>query len=203
MFRLFTCLLFTFFTTSVVFAQGAYKVRSGDVLKIEVLEDTSLNRSVLVLPDGSASFPTIGVFRAKGRSIDQIRQTLTAGLAPNYANDPNVYVSVEQVFVPQPRAPRAPAKPVTIDIFTMGEVANPGALEAKPGTTILQAIAIAGGLTKFAAPKRIELRRIDKNGVERIYRYNYLNPRASNSVKSGERLYKGDVIVVPARKLFE
>lgn len=203
MFRLFISILITVFLSSMAIAQGVYKIRSGDTLKIEVLEDNTLNRTVLVLPDGNVSFPSVGTFRARGRSIEQVRQSLTGGLSSNFASPPNVHVSVENVFVPTPRAPRVPAKPATIDIFTMGEIGKPGALSAKPGTTILQAIAISGGLTKFAASKRIELRRTDKNGVEKIYQYNYKNPRAGNSIKSSQRLQSGDVIVVHARKLFE
>lgn len=203
MLRFFISVLIAVFVTTTAFAQNAYRIRSGDTLKIEVLEDSSLNRTVLVLPDGNASFPSVGTFRAAGRTLDQVRQSITSGISSGFASAPNVYVSVEQIFVPTPRAPRAPAKPVTIDIFTMGEVNKPGAVEAKPGTTILQAIAIAGGLTKFAAAKRIELRRADEDGIEKIYRYNYANPRAADSIKSSQRLQKGDVIVVPARKLFE
>ncbi|MEE3070377.1 MAG: polysaccharide biosynthesis/export family protein, partial [Pseudomonadota bacterium] len=42
----------------------SYKIKAGDSLQIEVLEDPSLSRSVLVLPDGQFSFPFVGEVRA-------------------------------------------------------------------------------------------------------------------------------------------
>ena len=84
----------------------------------------------------------------------------------------------------------------------MGEVGNPGKLLATPGVTILQALAEAGGLTAFAAQKRIQLRRADPNtGVMTKYLYNYKG--TSNSIKGSTVLIPGDVIVVPERRLFE
>ena len=56
-------------------AQTKYKLRSGDTLTIEVLEDASLNRTVLVLPGGSINFPLVGPVQAGGRTVDQVRQS--------------------------------------------------------------------------------------------------------------------------------
>jgi polysaccharide export outer membrane protein len=70
------------------------------------------------------------------------------------------------------------------------------------GTTLLQFLAESGGLTPFAATKRIQLRRTDAAGQERSYLFNY------DAVMSGAQttvitLQKGDVIIVPQRRLFE
>jgi len=93
----------------------------------------------------------------------------------------------------------APAR--TIDIFILGAANTPGRVEVAPGTTVLQAIAAAGGLSPFAATKRLQLRRIDKSGSEKIYRIDFdaIERGASNTT----RLVDGDVIVVPQRRLFE
>ena len=56
-------LIATVFATGA-FAQSGYQIRTGDTLQIEVLEDPSLNRSVLVLPDGTISFPFAGSVRS-------------------------------------------------------------------------------------------------------------------------------------------
>ena len=47
-----------------------YGVRPGDLLKIEVLEDPSLDRSVMVGPDGRISVPQGGTFKVSGQSVD-------------------------------------------------------------------------------------------------------------------------------------
>ena len=46
------------------------------------------------------------------------------------------------------------AEEETIDIYILGEVASPGPAAAPPGVTVLQALSLAGGVTRFAATKR-------------------------------------------------
>jgi polysaccharide biosynthesis/export protein len=68
---------------------------------------------------------------------------------------------------------------------------------------LLQAIAQAGGLSPFAAKKRIQLRRVDKSGAEQIYRLDLVAIENGEASGGSTRLVEGDVIVVPQRKLFE
>ena len=180
-------------------AQG-YTLHAGDTLRVEVLEDTSLNRSVLVLPDGTINFPQAGSIPAAGRSLATVQASLTAALAPNFANTPNVFVTVDRLAPVIPRQGGVAAPAPGISIYAMGEVAKPGRLEATPGMTLLQALAQAGGFTRFAAQKRVELHRTDvKTGTETVYRFNYYGGGISGSTP----LQAGDVIVVPERRLFE
>ena len=192
-------LLATILTTGA-FAQSSYQIRSGDSLQIEVIEDPSLNRSVLVLPDGSINFPLVGTIPAAGRSIDAVKSDLAAALAGNFAAPPNVFVGVGTLAAP--RAARAAGVARTISVYAMGEVATPGKADVAPGTTVLQLLAQAGGFTRFAAQKRIQLRRTSKSGAEQIYVFNYDGIGASG-IAGSTRLKAGDVIVVPQRKLFE
>ena len=67
MMKFLIALVATVFATGA-FAQSGYQIRTGDTLQIEVLEDPSLNRSVLVLPDGTISLPFAGSIRAAGRT---------------------------------------------------------------------------------------------------------------------------------------
>lgn len=180
------------------FAQGSYKIKSGDALKVEVLEDPNLNRTVLVLPDGSINFPLVGSVQASGRSTDTLSSALSSALASNFNASPTVFIAVESLS----QATGGTRTRRTMDVFVMGEVGAPGKIAAKPGTTILQVLAEAGGLTNFAARKRIELRRADrKTGVMTRYLYNYEG--SGNSIKGSTALKPGDVVVVPSRRLFE
>ncbi|MEL6914717.1 MAG: polysaccharide biosynthesis/export family protein [Pseudomonadota bacterium] len=183
-------------------AQSDYRIRSGDTLQIEVIDDPSLNRSVLVLPDGSFSFPFIGSLQARGSSIGQVRAQLAAGLAPNFANQPTVVVSV--VSLAERAAAAGPAAVPTIDVYIMGEVGQAGRLDVEPGITILQVLAAAGGLTPFAAQSRIELHRTDRaTGETSIFLYSRDGRGNGPRIGSGTRLAAGDVVFVPARRLFE
>lgn len=174
-----------------------YKVRAGDVLQIEVLEDATLNRTAIVLPDGQISLPLAGSVRAAGRSLAQVQAELASRLAPNFATPPTVYVTLSSL------ADRAPAAaPRLTDIYVLGAATTPGKVEVKPGATLLQALAVAGGVTPFAAKKRIQLRRVDKSGVEKVYKFD-LDAIERGAAGGSTRLMSGDVIVIPQRKLFE
>lgn len=192
-----------FFTALPAEAQSNYRIRSGDTLQIEVLEDPSLNRSVLVLPDGSFNFPFVGSLQARGSNVGQVQSQLVSGLAPNFANAPTVVVSV--VSLAERIAPSVvPLEEPTIDIFIMGEVAQAGRREVTPGITILQALAEAGGLTPFAAQSRIELHRTNSaTGETAIYLYSRNGRGSGERIGSGTELAPGDVVVVPSRRLFE
>ncbi|GAB4531783.1 MAG: hypothetical protein Tsb0024_00390 [Ruegeria sp.] len=196
--------LITFVTAFVLstgaFAQGSYQIQPGDALKIEVLEDPTLNRTVLVLPDGSINFPLAGTIRAAGKSTSGLQTALASALADNFNAPPTVYASIAALAAPA--LPGLTPTGPTIDVFVMGEVNIPGKLPATEGTTILQVLAQAGGLTSFAARKRIELRRVDsKTGVMNKYIYNY--DGAGGGIQGNTVLKPGDVVVVPSRRLFE
>ena len=197
--RSFIVLVVAMFATTGAFAQGAYKVQPGDALQVEVLEDPNLNRTVLVLPDGTISFPLVGSVPASGRSIDALKSSLASALASNFNTPPTVFVSIASL---SPTTAVGTIVAPTIDIFVMGEVNTPGKILATPGVTVLQALAEAGGLNAFAAQKRIELRRADsETGVMTRYLYNYKG--TGKSIKGSTVLNPGDVIVVPSRRLFE
>lgn len=185
-------------------AQSGYRIQAGDTLSVEVLEDGSLNRSVLVLPDGSINFPLAGTLRAGGRTSAQVQQQLAAALAPNFAVTPNVFVSVASLAPVVPPQPRQPKEPVTQGAFIMGEVNSPGRFDVEPGTTLLQLLAQAGGLTRFAAETRIELRRTHpKSGAVTRYLFSYSGKAKGPRISGGTQLIDGDVVVVPERRLFE
>lgn len=191
-------LVATLFAASA-FAQSGYQIRPGDTLSIEVLEDSSLNRSVLVLPDGTISFPFAGSITAAGRTAGQVDAAITAGIAGNFASEPNVFVTVASLT----QAPAASGGS-SISVYMMGEIAAPGQKSLRRGTTLLQALAETGGFTAFAAKKRIVLRRTDaRTGQQSVSTINYKAIADGAAVGGDIVLRSGDVIIVPERRLFE
>jgi polysaccharide export outer membrane protein len=185
---------------SAASAQTDFRIGPGDTVRIEVLEDPSLNREVLVLPDGSLSFPLAGAVQAGGQTTTQLESAVASALAPNFATTPTVSVSVAGLA---PREATGSAR--TIDVFIMGQVANGGGLvQVERGTTVLQALALSGGFTRFAATKRIQLRRTDpQTGAQSVYNIDYRAIEQGASSIGGTVLADGDVIIVPERRLFE
>jgi polysaccharide biosynthesis/export protein len=175
-------------------AQSAnYRIQPGDQLAITVLEDETLNRTTLVLPDGRISVPLAGSIQAQGRTVDAVESAIADRLASNFAVRPSVFVSVTSVS----------DTGETFPIYVVGQVGDPGQREVEAGTTLLQAIALAGGLDRFAATKRIQLRRTDSAGQERLYLFNFKAVERGGAIQSMITLREGDVIIVPERHLFE
>ena len=176
-------------------AQSAgYRIQPGDRLQVSVLEDETLNRELLVTPDGRISVPLAGTIQVAGRTVDTIEGVIADRLASNFAVRPSVFVSVTTVS----------DTGLTFPIYVVGQVGEPGQREVEAGTTLLQAIALAGGLDRFAATKRIQLRRMDPStGQERLYIFNYNAVERGGAIQSMITMREGDVIVVPERRLFE
>lgn len=190
-----TALLVMVLAAPGAFAQGAtYRIQPGDVLDLTVLEDDSLNRRLLVLPDGRISVPLAGNIAVGGQTVEAVERTIADQLASNFAVRPSVFVALSSV-VDEPELQK---------IYVQGAVNSPGEREIEPGTTLLQAISLAGGLGRFAATKRIQLRRMDtQTGQERLFLFNYAAVERGGAIQSMVTLREGDVIIVPERRLFE
>lgn len=190
-------------TATVASAQSEYIVRPGDTLVIEVLEDAGLNRSAIVLSDGRFSFPFAGSLRANGRTVAEIENSITTAIASNFTNEPNVFVAVVP-RVPDPVVPVEPTPPPTMEIYFLGEVNSPGPAVVAPGTRFLQAMAYSGGMTNFAADKRVQLRRTNlQNGQTHMFEIDFRAILNGAQLQNNIVLQEGDVIVVPERRLFE
>lgn len=200
----YACLTYGFMVLLAVFlvgwpdaaqAQDGYRLRSGDTVRIEVLEDPTLNRSALVAPDGRVAVPLVGNVRAAGQTLEALQAAIQTRLAPNFAAPPTVFVALERQV--EPRPPRQEPER-TVAIFVIGEARNPGRIEVAPGTTVLQFFGQMGGFTNFAATRRIQLRRGHSTWV-----IDYRAIEAGDVRMAGIPLAEGDVIIIPQRRLFE
>jgi polysaccharide biosynthesis/export protein len=173
---------------------ATYRIQPGDTIDITVLEDPDLNRRLLVLPDGRVSVPLAGNIAVAGQTVEAVENTIASRLEPNFAVRPSVFVALASVV----------DEPLLQSIFVLGQVGAPGLREIEPGTTLLQAISLAGGFDRFAATKRIQLRRTDlQTGQERLFLFNYNAVERGSPITSMITLREGDVIIVPERRLFE
>jgi polysaccharide export outer membrane protein len=185
-----------------------YVLKAGDLLRIEVMEDNSLNRNALVLPDGTIAFPMVGQVAAAGLTLNQVREALIDGLSPNFAQRPSLHVAVSSIARPKASAKRAPIPAdaptleKTIAVFGMGELAKPGKIQLPMGSSLMQFLAQAGGTTPYAATKRVQVRRVAAaDGAITTYRVNVKQLMRGGGASF--LLAPGDVVIVPERKLFE
>jgi polysaccharide export outer membrane protein len=122
---------------SATVASTPYRINPGDELEVLVWGDERLQRSVLVLPDGTFAFPLVGQVNAAGRLPAEIERLITAGLQPQYKGPvPQVTVSVK--------------RPSGYQFSVIGKVRSPGTFTPGRYVNALEALAIAGGPAEFA-----------------------------------------------------
>jgi polysaccharide export outer membrane protein len=163
-------------------AGNDYVIGPEDVLQVTVWKNDNLSRMVPVRPDGKISLPLLHDVQAAGLTAMQLRDKITRALG-EFMPHPEVSVIVTDV-----RSYR---------VSVMGEVQRPGVLLLKSSTTILEAIAMAGGFRDFASPSKIVIVRKDAGGQTQKIPFNYNKAIRSGETEADIVLKSGDVIVVP------
>ena len=156
-----------------------YKMVVGDKLRVEVYKDPQMSQSLQIRPDGKITLPLVGDVAAAGKTPAALRDTLTTSLK-DYITNPVVTVIVIE------------AQPQTVSVI--GEVNTPGTHPIKAQTTVIEALAMAGGFKDFANTKNITIQRSTPTGTTRI-KFNY-----KDAIKSETKqmcVQPGDVIIVP------
>src|SRR6476620_776720 len=125
-------------------------LRAGDSINISVWQDPKLDRTIVIGPDGFIGFPLVGQIRASGLTPRALEDLLRSRLAKNYTGQIDVTVALAGVN----REAEDESKP---KVYISGEVLRPGPYFAKPTINVAQVIALAGGLSPFAARQRITL----------------------------------------------
>jgi polysaccharide biosynthesis/export protein len=181
-------------TASVAQAQS---LKNGDSLSITVMQDPKLDRTVIVDPLGQIAFPLAGHIRARGLTPQALENVLKEKLRSNY-KDENLDITVALANVVKD-IPEDDLKP---KVFITGEIVKPGSYVVRQKTTLMQAIALAGGLSPYAAKRRIQVRRRGGPG-EDIFMFDYRAYESGQDLEGNITLRAGDVIMVPERGLFE
>jgi polysaccharide export outer membrane protein len=190
---LFVCLVLCAFSTRAL-AQSE-PINPGDTLQISVWQDPKLDRQVVVGQDGMIAFPLAGHIKAAGITPQALENLLRARLKKNYTGQIDITVSLSAVN-PNEFAESKPR------VYVSGEVLKPGPYPLKPPIDVAQAIALAGGLSPFAASRRIQVHR-KVNGVDTVLLFDYKAFQYAAEPGQNFALRSGDVVIVPERGLFE
>jgi polysaccharide export outer membrane protein len=161
-------------------ATAEYQIGPEDVLDISVWKNPELSRKVPVRPDGKVSLPLVNDIQAAGLTPTELRQQLTTRLA-EFVPTPEVAVIVQDVQ--------------SLKVAVVGAVKTPGRFMLKSPATVLECIALAQGLTEFAARERIVVLRQNGSTTTRIP-FNY-RKIADGSDQDNFFVKPGDIIVVP------
>lgn len=158
-----------------------YMIGPDDLLDIAVWKEETLQRKVVVRPDGKISFPLIGEVAAASRSAEDLQMEITQRL---------------KKFIPEPVVTVIIEKVAAYKIYVIGEVKSSGQYQVGHYLDVVQALALAGGLTPYAAKNKIRVLRRE-GGVTTALPFEYAKIEAGGDFKQNIILKRGDVVVVP------
>lgn len=163
-------------------ASDDYVIGPSDVLAINVWKDPELTRSVPVRPDGKITLPLIGEMQVSGSTALDVQRMITQRLK-EYIAKPEVSVIVQEM------------KSRTYII--VGKITKPGSYDLAKPTTVLEAIAIAGGFLDFAKVNKVYILRRRDDGTQIRLPFDYKKVINERAPDENVDLKSGDTIVVP------
>ena len=159
-----------------------FVIGNGDIIAISVWKQPEISRSLPVRSDGRISLPLIGEVQAAGRTPLKLEADITGKLQA-YLTEPEVTVIVEKINSQK--------------FNILGKVAKPGSYPLTDPTTVLDAIALAGGCRDFAKKKAIYILRVGSNGSESRIPFNYDIVISGKNLGQNILVHPHDTIVVP------
>lgn len=159
--------------------QQEYVIGVGDMLNVQVYNDTQVSGRMRVRSDGRISLAFVNDIQAAGKTPVQLASDIEAGLKSVILN-PQVTVVIEE------------STPLSISV--LGEVAKPGPQNLQRNTGVADALAAAGGLTPFAHKDRIYVVRSKPQPTRIHFTYDALTKGIGRAPLF--RLEAGDVVVV-------
>jgi polysaccharide biosynthesis/export protein len=159
-----------------------YIIGVDDVLSINVWKEAEVSKTVPVRSDGKISLPLAGEVQASGETPHQLEKELATKLQ-SFISEPEVTVIVTEI------------KSQKFNI--LGMVLKPGSYPLTNASTVLDAIAIAGGFRDFAKQKSIYVLRQNPDGSQARLPFNYKEVIKGKDLAQNVKLQPRDTIVVP------
>jgi polysaccharide export outer membrane protein len=158
-----------------------FVIGAEDVIGVVFWREPEMSGDVSVRPDGKITLPLIGDMTASGLTPDSLKAQIQTA-AQKYLTDANVTVVVRQLN--------------SRKVFVTGEVAMPGAYPLAGPRTVLQILALAGGLNEYADASKITIMRQAK-GTTQALKFNYKDVSKGKNLQQNIALEPGDTVVVP------
>jgi polysaccharide export outer membrane protein len=158
-----------------------YIIGPDDALTIVFWREKDLSGDVVVRPDGKISLPLLNDVQASGLTPDQLREALVQS-ASRFVTDPSVTIMVKQIN--------------SRKVYVTGQVNKPGPFALTDNMTVLQMLALAGGLQEWADADHILVMRTEQ-GQTKSFKFNYKDVRKGKNLQQNILLKPGDTIVVP------
>jgi len=160
---------------------AGYVIGPDDVLGIVFWREKDLSADVVVRPDGMISLPLLDEISVAGLTPAELREKVMVE-ANKFVEDANATVVVKQINSRR--------------VFITGSVAKPGAYPLTGSMTVVQLVALAGGLLEFAEGTKIRVMRMEK-GAPVALPLNYKTFSEGKNLRQNIELKPGDTVIVP------
>ena len=142
------------------YGTSEFRLGPDDIIEVSVFGEKDLSTTVPVRPDGKISINLIGEMVASGKTATELQKEI-AERYKCFIAEPAVTVVVKEINSPK--------------VSVLGEVKNPGIYKIKDRATVLDAIAMAGGLTEYAKKDRVTVIRVEPSGEQQYLKINLLD----------------------------
>jgi len=163
-----------------------YKIQQSDTLELTFTFAPEFNQTVTVQPDGYVSLRMVGSLQAGDLTVPALSSQIETAYA-GILNQAEVNISLKEFERPY--------------FLAAGEVGKPGKYDLRGDTTLLQATAIAGGLTDKAKTSQVILFRSASNGYVETKVVDLKRILRDRSLAEDIRLRRGDLLFVPKSRL--
>jgi polysaccharide export outer membrane protein len=152
-----------------------------DVMEVQVWDNKDLKEIVFVRPDGKASLPLVGEIQVAGKSVQELQDYLATVYAKTIKNAA-VTVIIREIK----------SRPV----YFVGGFGKPGVMQLTRDLTLIQAVALVGGVMPSADPEKGFVLRKDK-----VIPVDFTKLMQTGDVGQNIKLEPGDSVVAPLADL--
>lgn len=174
--------LFAFSSAYCAESEPGYAIGVGDILELSILQPEKMLVNVAVAPDGSISVPYIGSLPVKGLTLTDAQNTIQTSLSDGYMKYPVVVLSLVESR--------------SRKVLVYGEVIRPGEYPLDEDSTVLRAISMAGGFTKYGSSSRVKVLRSKKDGPGYDSIKININDLMNGQPEADILVKPGDIVVV-------
>jgi len=160
---------------------AGYVIGAADALSVVFWRDKDMSADVTVRPDGKISLPLLNEISAAGSSPEELRARIVDA-ASKFIEEPDVTIVVREIR--------------SRNVYITGNVAKPATYPLNGDMTVLQLIAVSGGLQEYADAKNIKIIRTE-GGRQQYYKFNYKDVVSQKNTAQNITLKPGDTVVVP------
>jgi polysaccharide biosynthesis/export protein len=160
-------------------ATESLRIAPGDLLHIVVLRESDLERTVRVRDSGDIALPMIGDVQVRGMNAAEAAAKISQRyLDGQFLKHPDISVFVEEYATQQ--------------VAVLGQVIKPGSFALAAPRSLIDVLAMAGGLTDIA-DRHITIERADRTQAAEVF----LSNHADDALEANVLIYPGDKILIP------